>query len=137
MLFIGQQNQKFCSSFGHSTYLDNDTKLPSCKRCFNARVKLLLSRRSPGAAASGIAACANCADWYILCTNGSLNVTLAVLVDYPMCIYDGSPPPPIERPVGQHVKWIGPMRLGFPQLRKGADFAFITTITPNDKKNVR
>jgi hypothetical protein len=30
MLFIGQQNQTFCSSFGHSTYLDNDTKLPSC-----------------------------------------------------------------------------------------------------------
>ena len=30
----------------------------------------------------------------------------------------------MERPVGPNVRWIGPMRLGFPQLRKGSDFAF-------------
>jgi hypothetical protein len=30
MLFIGQHNQTSCASFGHSTYLANNTKLPSC-----------------------------------------------------------------------------------------------------------
>jgi hypothetical protein len=124
MLFIGQQNQKFCASFGHSTYLDNDTKLPSCTRCFKARVRLLVSNRSRESHASGIPECRDCADWYILCTNGSLNVKTDILEDYPSCLYDGSPEYPTERPVGPLVQWIGPMRLGFPQLRKGSDFAF-------------
>jgi hypothetical protein len=124
MLFIGQQNQKLCSSFGHSTYLLNDTKLPSCIGCFNARIKLLSSARSGDEYATGIISSRNCADWYILCNNDSLDVNIATLGNYQLCTYGGSPPSPIERPVGAHVARIGPMRLGFSKFRVGADFAF-------------
>jgi hypothetical protein len=124
MLFIGQQNQSFCSSFGHSTYLHNLSKLPSCKVCFKARIELLSIDRDGLLYAQGIKACTECADWYVLCDNGALDVRLDTLPDYPTETYPGSPNPPPERPVGPNIQVIGPMRLGFPVMRTGADFAF-------------
>ena len=46
------------------------------------------------------------------------------LPQYPTESYPGSPIPPVERPVGPHINAIGPMRLGFPEMRLGANFAF-------------
>jgi hypothetical protein len=124
MLFIGQQNQSFCSSFGHSTYLHNLSKLPSCKVCFKARIESLSVHRDGQLYDQGSSSCTLCADWFVLCDNGALDVRVDTLPDYPTEVYPGSPAPPAERPVGPHVHVIGPMRLGFPELRCGADFAF-------------
>ena len=57
------------------------------------------------------------------------------LPDNPADIYPGSPLPPIERPVSPLTEVIGPMRLGFPELRLGADFAF-TTISIIQEQNL-
>ena len=61
MLFIGQQNQSFCSSFDHSTYLHNLSKLPSCKVCFQARIDLMSHDRDNELYAQGITSL------YIMC----------------------------------------------------------------------
>jgi hypothetical protein len=124
MLFIGQQNQNFCASFGHSTYLHKESKLPSCNICFDARNMLLFADGDGKSYGDGIAPCQVCADWFVLCDNGALDVGMEMLPLYPKDTYPGSPLPPPERPVGTHVKAIGPMRISFPQLRIGADFAF-------------
>ena len=68
--------------------------------------------------------CTLCADWYTLSDNGSLDVRVDTLPDYPTETYPGSPVPPAARPVSPLIQAIGPMRLGFPELRSGADFAF-------------
>jgi hypothetical protein len=124
MLFIGQQNQNFCASFGHSTFLRSTSKLPACEECFHARLELLSIDRNKECYAQGIQPCLACADWYILCDNGSLDVRIDSLPLYPKETHPGFPEPPIERRVGPNVHMLCPMRLGFPQMKQGADFAF-------------